>query len=449
MSGVGYVSTVVLLLLIAGTAFTAETVPPLLSPDDLAFLTDMAKATLESSRVAPGAMVGKIGPNTSGGTLIRPGGREDYPAFWIRDYAMSVECGIIPAEEQLHALRYTAAHQVDKETSLPTGSVLPVGSIADHISFGGVPIFFPGILEDSEKQGGPQWGILPSLDDHFYFVRMAALYFKAAGSAEFLKEDINGKPLIDRLEAAYAMPPNDPGTGVVRVEEKNRGVNFGFFDCVTHTGDLFFASVLKYRAATDLAVLFDALGRAEQAKTYRDNAARLRDTLPKRFPADRGILRASTGLSAQPDVWGTAFAVYVGALPPDVEKAACEGLATALKNGTIAWKGGIRHVPTDADFSKKGAWEKALAGKNTYQNGAYWDTPTGWVCFAVAKADPGAAKALAKDLVDELREGDFRKGEEFGSPWECFHPDKNHRQNPIYLASVTAPLDAFQRMEGR
>jgi hypothetical protein len=63
--------------------------------------------------------------------------------------------------------------------------------------------------------------------------------------------------------------------------------------------------------------------------------------------------------------------------------------------------------------------------------------------------DQAAATALAKDLIAELREGDFRKGEKFGSPWECFHPDKNHRQNPIYLASVTAPLDAFQRMEGR
>ncbi len=419
---------------------------PLLSPDDMAFLTDMAKATLESSRVAPSAMVGKIGPNTSGGTLIRPGGREDYPAFWIRDYAMSVECGIVPADEQLHALRYTATHQVDKEITLPTGSVLPVGSIADHISFGGVPIFFPGILEDYDRQGGPQWGILPSLDDQFYFVRMAALYLKAGGKTGFLTDDINGKPLTDRLESAYTMPPSDPETGIVHVSEKNRGVNFGFFDSVTHTGDLFFASVLKYRAALDLAGMFDALGRAEPAQKYRDAAARLRDVLPKRFPADRAILRASTGLSAQPDVWGTAFAVYVGALPPDVEKAACEGLADALKRGTIAWKGGVRHVPTDADFSKDSAWEKALTPKNHYQNGAYWDTPTGWVCYAVAKANPGLAKSLAGDLVAELREGDFRKGEQFGSPWECFHPDGNHRQNPIYLASVTAPLDAFQRM---
>ena len=437
-----------LLCLACGAVSEPASASPLLSDNDMAFLTDMAKATLDASRVAPGAMVGKIGPNTSGGTLIRPGGREDYPAFWLRDYAMSVECGIIPADEQLHALRYTAAHQVDKEVTLPTGSVLPVGAIADHISFGGVPIFFPGILEDYEKQGGPQWGILPSLDDHFYFVRMAALYLKAADNPDFLKEDINGKPLIDRLETAYAMPPSDPETGLVRVDEKNRGVNFGFFDCVTHTGDLFFASVLKCRAAQDLAVLFDALRSTVQADNYRNRAARLKEVFFKRFPADRGILRASTGLSAQPDVWGTAFAVYVGALPPDAEKTACEGLADALKRGTIAWKGGIRHVPTDADFNGKTAWEKALAKRNTYQNGAYWNTPTGWVCFAVAKADPAAAAALANDLVNELRAGDFRKGEKFGSPWECFHPDGNHRQNPIYLASVTAPLDAFQRMVG-
>jgi hypothetical protein len=351
MSSTGHGFTLAVLLLATGSAFTAGTTSSLLTPDDITFLKDMAKATLDASRVAPGAKLGGIGPNTSGGALIRPGGREDYPAFWIRDYAMSVECGIVPVEEQLHALRYTAAHQVDKEVTLATGSVLPVGSIADHISFGGVPIFFPGILEDYDKQGGPQWGILPSLDDHFYFVRMAALYLKTTGKADFLKEDINGKPLIDRLEGAYAMPPNDPDTGIVRVSEKNRGVNFGFFDSVTHTGDLFFASVLKYRAALDLAGMFDTLGRAELAQKHRDGAVRLRETLPKRFPADRGILRASTGLSAQPDVWGTAFAVYVGALPPDVEKAACEGLATALKNGTIAWKGGIRHVPTDADSS--------------------------------------------------------------------------------------------------
>ena len=434
---------------IACIACGAAAAAPLLSPDDMAFLTGMAKATLESSRVAPEAMVGKVGPNTSGGTLIRPGGREDYPAFWIRDYAMSVECGIVPEEEQLHALRYTAAHQVDREITLPTGGVLPVGSIADHISFGGVPIFFPGILEDYDKQGGPQWGMLPSLDDQFYFVRMAALYLKAVGKPDFLKEEINGRPLIDRLEASYAMPPSDPDTGVVRVSEKNRGVNFGFFDSITHTGDLFFASVLKYRAALDLANLFDALGRVDSAQKYRDAAARLHDAMPRIFKADHGILRASTGQSAQPDVLDTAFAVYVGALPPDVEKAASEGLAAALKKGTIAWKGGIRHVPTDADFSDKSAWEKALSAKNQYQNGAYWDTPTGWVCFAVAKVDPAAAKSLAKDLVTELREGDFRKGEQYGSPWECFHPDKNHRQNPIYLASVTAPLDAFQRMAGR
>src|SRR5512143_2399664 len=112
------------LLTLAGAAGPVQAGAPLV-PEDLAFLKSLTGAVLEASRVPPGAKVGDIGPNTSGGTLIRPGGRGDYPAFWIRDYTMSVECGLVPAADQLHALRYTAAHQVDQETRLPAGSVLP------------------------------------------------------------------------------------------------------------------------------------------------------------------------------------------------------------------------------------------------------------------------------------------------------------------------------------
>ena len=56
------------------------------------------------------------------------------------------------------------------------------------------------------------------------------------------------------------------------------------------------------------------------------------------------------------------------------------------------------------------------------------------------------AKSLAAEYLEELREGDFRKGPEFGSPYECFHPQGDHRQNPVYLTSVTCPLATFVRM---
>ncbi len=84
--------------------------------------------------------------------------------------------------------------------------------------------------------------------------------------------------------------------------------------------------------------------------------------------------------------------------------------------------------------------------RNHYQNGAYWSTPTGWVCFALAQVSPRIGRRLALELIAELREGDFRQGAAWGAPFECAHPEGGHQQNPVYLTSVTCPLAAFRRL---
>ena len=86
-----------------------------------------------------------------------------------------------------------------------------------------------------------------------------------------------------------------------------------------------------------------------------------------------------------------------------------------------------------------------LLKKNTYQNGAYWGTPTGWICYAISKADFALAQKLANEYIDDLRKNDFRKGGNSGAPWECFHPS-GHRQNPVYMTTVTCPLIVFTSM---
>ena len=158
-----------------------------------------------------------------------------------------------------------------------------------------------------------------------------------------------------------------------------------------------------------------------------------------------GWLKASTGLSAEPDVWGTAFACHLGLLSNDADAGAREALVYALRHGTIAWEGAIRHVPTSHDFGSDTAWEKSYARKNTYQNGAYWPTPVGWVCRAVADIDEALARDLAAQYIAALRKDDFRKGDDYGAPWECRHRENNHRQNPVYLTSVSEPRAAFLR----
>ncbi len=142
-------------------------------------------------------------------------------------------------------------------------------------------------------------------------------------------------------------------------------------------------------------------------------------------------------------MWGTALAVHWGVLAKEDAMAARNALVFGLRHGTIGWEGAIRHVPTDHDFSEDTAWEVSYAKKNTYQNGAYWPTPVGWVCDAVAEADDALAHDLAAEYIAALRKDDFRKGPEHGAPWECRHPDNDHRQNPVYLTSVSVPATAL------
>lgn len=443
----GRMCALVLCLAWSGAIAVAGPADPIVAPEDLRFLEALHAAVLDASRVPAGASAGNIGPNTSGGTLIRPGGRNAYPAFWIRDYAMSLAAGGITADEQRHHLLLTAGHQMDNEVTLPSGSVLPPGSIPDHISFGGVPIFFPGNLQDYDTQGGEKWGLRPCIDDHFYFVHMADQYVRLTGDSEVLDTAVNGKTLLDRLEAAYALPESRPDTGIVFTTDATRGVNFGFMDTTIHTGDLLFASLLKYRAALQLAGLMERSGHADRVAHYRDAAARLKGAIPSVFSTDSGWLRASTGKSAQCDVWGTAFALYLNVLDGETRDRARQALATALRDGTIAWEGGIRHVPADRDARPDSAWEVSYAAHNTYQNGAYWNTPVGWVVYAVAPLDRDLARQLVQAYLAQIRADDFRQGPDHGAPWECRHPDGNHQQNPVYLTSVAIPLAVFREVE--
>jgi hypothetical protein len=414
--------------------------------ENLGLLKPLALAVIDASRLHPGESIAGHGPNQTGGTLVRPGGRDAYAAFWIRDFALSLESGLIPQGELEHALRLTARLQAVDDWETPAGSFVPRGSIADHITLDGRPVFFPG-PPPPEDQGQP-WGYYPSLDDNFFFVEMAWQLARIRDRSDMLSEKIDGVPLLKRLDLAFDATPAREDTGLVWCDEGRRGVSFGFTDIVVHTGELLFCSVLRFRAAGQLAELHSKSGESEKANRYRSIARKISQNVPQIFAHESGLLRAATGRSAQPDVWGSAYAVYAGLLDAERSVEVSTALHKALLAGTISWRGNVRHVPIDFDFNDDTAWEKTVNNcpRNRYQNGAYWGTPTGWVCFAVAQVDERAALDLANEYLDELRAGDFRRGERLGSPYECMHPDGTYRNNPVYMTSVTCPLGAFRRL---
>src|SRR5690554_8042972 len=100
----------------------------IISKDDFNFLEEITEAVLDSSRIYPNQkLVAPFGANNTGGILIRPGGRETYPSFWIRDYAMTLEADLINKEEQKHMLMLTASTQSDQTWITKQGSMVPFG----------------------------------------------------------------------------------------------------------------------------------------------------------------------------------------------------------------------------------------------------------------------------------------------------------------------------------
>ena len=155
-------------------------------------------------------------------------------------------------KEQKHMLELTASTQSDSLIRTKWGTSIPKGSIADHIRIDdGKPIYFPGTYS-FENQGDKKWGMQPPFCDQFFFIQMAYLYVKSFSKTTELSKEIKGVKLIDRLEQAYQMPPYDPQSKLVHVDDSNRGVDFGFRDAIYITGKLCYASLLKYQAANQI-----------------------------------------------------------------------------------------------------------------------------------------------------------------------------------------------------
>jgi hypothetical protein len=405
--------------------------------DDLRFLREMARDVVEASRVKPDRKVGNSPPNTLGHTVIRPGGRDCYPAVWVRDFVMSLDSNLISDDEQRQHLELFAKSQNGaSERRLNSGAIIPPHAIPDHINFDGGTVFYPGGYSAGEDQGGEPFGVLPPTDDHFDFIHLG--------------HRVGANDHADRFVRAFDAVESDPATGgMVTTSEAKRAVGFGFCDTVHLTGAMLYPSLLRHRAATELAELVPAR-RDEFLRIARDIQAHLVPVFSDP-EGKHGWLFAATKLGRQPDVWGTLLALHHGVLPEDFARRARTIVADALKRGTIALEGGVRHVPTDFDVSKESSWEKVVPGVaiNTYQNGAYWHTPTGWLISALLPNQPDLAKQVFAEYIAHLRQNDFHRGGEFGGPWECFFRDGRHRQNAVYMCSVTTPLGVIEQLKDK
>ncbi len=406
---------------------------------------------MDSARLLPGQANGKW-RNLTPYTVHVPGGNMGYPAFWVRDAVMMLDSDFIALPELEGWIRLMSSVVRDREWDVRPGVVVPAFAIPDHIDLDGKASFYPGSYETGSKQGGNPWGKYPPLDDQFYYISAVYHHWKKSGSTTLFRSKIKAAfgemQLFDFCERVYRIVPSDASTALCIAGDVNteNAKDFGFCDSVSKSGKLLFASVLKFIAAEQLAELFSAAGLPEKATAFRRDARMIKTAIPPTFlhaSADgkEAWLDSATGVGHQPDVWGSAYAVYSNAVDPLTARKISRALVRAYREKTAVREGCVRSLLSN-DSENPNGWQKTVVPLGVYQNGGYWGTPVGWYLVAMHKFNEPAATEMARDYIGFLRKN--RRQDGLSQSWEWFNPDTGKTANPLYVATVGLPYGCLR-----
>ncbi len=330
-----------------------------------------------------------------------------YEAFWLRDYAYTLE-GAADA--------YTDQELIDA-CRLFIRSLRADGAGVDCVKFDGTPIYMPGY---------GTMGANPAADGGPFTVHVAWRSYWKTRSEALLTEMLD--PLVKTMKAV----PRNPETGLVHIDPTLPWDRcpYGFTDTIRKQGDVLFCSLLYEQACRRLAELLLEGKREEAAREWREEGARTAAAVRETFwDAEVGLFRAATVKCREHDIWGTAFAVFLGVA--DAAQAQAAARYFAAHYDELVQHGQVRHLPGGV------YWEEGC-DRDQYQNGAYWATPVGWFVYALDLADPDLADKTILDMV--------RHFQEHGA---CEWIIGETRQLPHYLASAALPLEGIRAMAAR
>ncbi len=418
-----------------------NTLDRLVSAEDAAFFAGFVRDVSNACRYS--AMTAELRgktPNALAFDPVKPGGLKSYPAVWVQDFTMIFSAGFLPPECGLDHLRLILKTQNGGQArALDSGAGVPPWAIADHINFDGKPVFFPGTYSSGPDQGGEPWGLRPPYNNFFDVIWLAwMLVHRLARGKALLQETIGERSVYERLERAFRVPPVDEH-GIVFTRAEDRAVGFIFNDSIYMTGSLLMPTVLRCRAARQMRDLAARLGKTAEAKEYAREAERPLAAIGETFAHDSGWLRACTGVSSQPDVFGTLHALYAGVLPAPYRARAVRAILDGLERGQIEQAGALRNVPLEYSFSASTAWERTPTANNTYQNGAYWHMPAGWLASILQDVRPDLAHAFFARYLAHMKQEDFRKHAGSFAPWEWLFADQRSDSCPVFGPSAALP----------
>ncbi|MBN1588830.1 MAG: hypothetical protein JW888_04890 [Pirellulales bacterium] len=330
-----------------------------------------------------------------------------YEAFWLRDYCYMLEGAIDAFSDR----------ELEDACRLFVTAVRKDGAGVDCVKFNGTPIYKPGY---------GSMGAHAVADGSPFTVAVAWHAFRQTKDLDLLRS------IIDKLELAMGAVPRNSETGLVHIEPGKRQERcpYGFTDSIPKQGDVLFCSLLYVQASRQMADLYKALDRPEEARRWSSEAERVAKQIRDVFwNPEWGLFRAATVKCNQPDIWGSAFAVSLGV----ADRRQALSIARYFRDhyGELVEHGQIRHLP-------RGTYWEGCPYRDRYQNGGYWATPVGWFVFTLDRVDPKLADQTILAMVRDFQ----RRGVN-----EWVLGDKV--AVPGYLASISLPLADIRRMLAR
>lgn len=385
----------------AGAPERPASTPP--SSDPVKDLDDAVKwLEGEAHRLIRASVV----PMRDGTSAFPPQVGAGYEAFWLRDYEYALEGSAesFSNEELIAACRvFIKAIRQD-------------GAAVDCVRFGGTSIYKPGY---------GKMGREPVLDGPPFTVGVAWHAYRQTNDKALVRE------ILDPLVTTMNYAPRNPHNGLAHIEEAAERCSYGFTDTVPKSGDDLFCSLLMVQASRQLADLLEAGERKAEAQTWRQEAERIVKSVRKEFWDEKiGLFRSTTGRCNVPDIWGSAFAVFLGVAT--AEQARKVAAYFKEHHEELVLHGQVRHLPAHMNWNG----QKTATNSGDYQRGGYWGVPVGWFVYTLNLADP----ALADQTVIAM----VRHYQEHGA---CEWINREGRRVlPGYTASAALPLDGIRAM---
>jgi hypothetical protein len=285
----------------------------------------------------------------------------------------------------------------------------------DRVRADGVPVYSPGgdtnPINDHAKDNGP------------FMAKLVALDVNRRGDLDFFREvEPALRRGLDFLERSR--------NGLVWNDPDNPQSPFGFTDTVAKTGDLLFSSLLYWEACKAMEDLSIQSG-AGDADEYALRARAIEQGLQILWDEESGMFFAASLDCRQIDLWGSAYAVYIGIATPEQSARIARYLDANFSR--MVQHGQVCHLLDGA------SWDRMLVPvkPGTYQNGAYWGTASGWIIHALHKRNPERAGKMFNDLVAYYQQ--------YGI-YECVNGED--RKLMHYVASATNPYGVVKDLLG-